>query len=50
MIKAEVAKESAAPVLAKLRTSFRVAERERGEGEWDECVDTVKDARKALGQ
>ncbi len=50
MIRAEVAKEPAAPVVAKLRTSLRVAERERGEREWDECVDAVKDARKALGR
>lgn len=50
MIKAEVAKDPAAPVLAQLRTSLRIAERERGEAEWDECVDAVKDARKALGR
>jgi len=50
MIKAEVAKSPAAPVLTKLRTSLRVAERERGEREWDECVDAVKDAKKALGR
>ena len=50
MIKTEVAKDPAAPVLAQLRTSLRIAERERGEAEWDECVDAVKDAKKALGR
>lgn len=50
MIRSEIEKKPAAPVLAKLRTALRVAEREDGEGEFDECVDAVKDARKALGR
>jgi hypothetical protein len=50
MIRSEIDKNPAAPVLAKLRTALRVAEREDREGEFDECVDAVKDARKALGR
>jgi hypothetical protein len=50
MIRSEIEKKPAAPVLAKLRSALRVAEREDGEGEFDECVDAVKDARKALGR
>lgn len=52
MIRAELAKtppngpsETVAP---KLKKALRVAERELGEGEFDECLDAVGDARRAL--
>jgi hypothetical protein len=50
MIRGEIEKKPAAAVLRKLQTALRVAEREDGEGEFDECMDAVKDARKALGR
>lgn len=50
MIRGEIAKKPAAGVLTKLQTALRVAEREDKEGEFDECMDAVKDARKALGR
>ena len=50
MIKEEIAKKPAQAVLTKLQTALRVAEREDREQEFDECVDAVKDARKALGR
>ena len=39
--------ETAVP---KLREALRVAEREQKEGEFDECLDAVADARKVLGR
>ncbi len=39
--------ETAVP---KLRKALRVAEREQKEGEFDECLDAVSDARKVLGR
>lgn len=36
--------------LPKLRKALRVAEREQKEGEFDECLDAVADARKVLGR
>ncbi|MFD1331528.1 histidine kinase [Methylopila musalis] len=49
LIRAEQAKSPPADVAAKLKTALRVAEREKGEAEYDECLDAVQDARKALG-
>ena len=49
MIRAEQAKSPPADVAAKLKTALRVAEREKGEAEYDECLDAIQDARKALG-
>jgi hypothetical protein len=34
----------------KLKKALRVAEREQKEGEFDECLDAVADARKVLGR
>lgn len=48
MIKAEIAKAPQEAVLSKLKKALRVAEREMGEGEFDECVDAVADAKRAL--
>ena len=39
--------ETAVP---KLKKALRVAEREQKEGEFDECLDAVTDARKVLGR
>lgn len=50
MIQAEIAKKPPQATLQKLQTALRVAQREDQEGEFDECVDAVKDARKALGR
>ena len=36
--------------MAKLRQSLRIAEREQGEAEYDECLDAVGDARRALAR
>ena len=47
-IKAEIAKNPPKPVLDRLTRALRIAEREKGEQEWDECVDAVKDAQKVL--
>lgn len=50
MIKAELAKAPAEAVAKTLKKELRVAERELGEKEYDECLDAVRDARKALGR
>jgi len=50
MIKAEIAAKPAQATLTKLQTALRVAEREQKEQEFDECMDAIKDARKALGR
>jgi hypothetical protein len=50
LIRAEIAAKPAQPVLTKLQAALRVAEREQKEQEFDECMDAVKDARKALGR
>jgi len=50
MIQAEIAKKPPQATLRKLETALRVARREDQEGEYDECVDAVNDARKALAQ
>ena len=39
--------ETAVP---KLKKALRVAEREQKEGEFDECLDAISDARKVLGR
>nr|WP_155931932.1 histidine kinase [Methylopila sp. 73B] len=49
MIEAEQAKTHPAPVADALKTALRVAKREKGEKEYDECLDAVADAKKALG-
>lgn len=50
MIKAELAKAPAEAVAKTLKKELRVAERELGEKEYDECLDAVRDARRALGR
>lgn len=48
MIKAELAKPAPEALQPKLKKALRVAERELGEGEFDECLDAVGDAKRAL--
>ncbi|KAB1072024.1 hypothetical protein [Methylobacterium planeticum] len=50
MIKDALAKPPSEAALPKLKKALRVAEREQGEGEYDECLDAVGDAKRALGQ
>jgi len=50
MIQSEIGKKPPQVTLRKLETALRVARREDQEGEYDECLDAVKDARKALGR
>jgi hypothetical protein len=48
MIKAEIAKKPVKATLDKLNKALKGAERELGEKEYDECVDFVNDAKKAV--
>ncbi|MCJ2034991.1 hypothetical protein [Methylobacterium sp. J-068] len=48
MIRAEIARPAPEAVQPKLKKALRVAERELGEGEFDECLDAVGDAKRAL--
>ncbi|MDF2997432.1 MAG: hypothetical protein K0R27_3069 [Xanthobacteraceae bacterium] len=48
MIKAEIAKAPPKATLDKLNKALKGAEREMGEKEYDECVDFVNDAKKAV--
>ena len=50
MIRAEIAKPAPDAAMPKLRKALRVAEREQSEGEFDECLDAVGDAERALGR
>ena len=47
-IRAKVAGLSPDAVPQKLRKALRVAEREQGEGEFDECLEALEDAKRAL--
>lgn len=50
MIKAELDKKPPQTTLTALQRALRSAERELKEAEFDECVDAVDDAKKALGR
>ena len=50
MIRDALAANPSEAALPKLKKALRVAEREQKEGEFDECLDAVADARKALGR
>ena len=50
MIKAELDRKPPQATLTALQRALRSAERELKEAEFDECVDAVDDARKALGR
>lgn len=47
-IKAKTAGLAPDAVPHKLKKALRVAEREQGEGEFDECLDALEDAKRAL--
>lgn len=49
MISAEAAKDHPKATADALNKALRVAKREKGEKEYDECLDAVADAKKALG-
>lgn len=48
LIKAEIAKAPAKTTLDKLNKALKGAQRELGEKEYDECLDFVNDAKKAV--
>ena len=50
LIKDALTKSPPEAALPKLRKALRVAEREQGEGEFDECLDAVGDATRALAR
>ncbi|MGH1572275.1 hypothetical protein ACRAWG_18305 [Methylobacterium sp. P31] len=50
MIRDAVALNPPETALPKLKKALRVAEREQKEGEFDECLEAVADARKVLGR
>ncbi|MHB2206131.1 hypothetical protein [Methylobacterium sp. CM6257] len=50
MIRDSLALNPPESALPKLKKALRVAEREQKEGEFDECLDAVSDARKVLGR
>ena len=50
MITSEIAKTHPKATADALKTALRVAKREKGEKEYDECLDAVADAKKALGR
>lgn len=50
MIKDMIAKNPPEAALTKLRKALRVAEREQGEAEYDECLDAVGDAKRAMAR
>ena len=49
MLQVEVPKATGA-VRTKVERELRVAQREQGEGEFDECMDAIRAARAALGK
>jgi hypothetical protein len=50
MIRDALALNPPESALPKLKKALRVAEREQKEGEFDECLDAVADARKVLNR
>ena len=50
MIRDALASNPPEATLPKLKKALKNAEREQREGEFDECLDAVADARKALGR
>lgn len=49
-IRSEIAKQPPPATLAALQKALRSAERELKEAEFDECLDAVEDARKAVSR
>ena len=50
MIRDALALNPPESTVPKLKKALRVAEREQKEGEFDECLDAIVDARKVLGR
>jgi hypothetical protein len=50
MIRDAMAANPPEAAVPKLKKALRNAEREQREGEFDECLDAVADAKKALGR
>jgi hypothetical protein len=49
-LKSELKKKHPKPVQAQLQKALKNAQKEDGEGDWDECVDAVKAGTRALGR
>ena len=49
-LKSELKKKHAKPVQDQLQKALKNAQKEDGEGDWDECVDAVKAGTRALGR
>ncbi|BAU90510.1 hypothetical protein MPPM_1905 [Methylorubrum populi] len=47
-VKAQVEKLAPDAVPQKLKRALKIAEREQGEGEFDECLEALDDAKRAL--
>ncbi len=47
-VKARVEKLAPGAVPPKLKRALKIAEREQGEGEFDECLEALDDAKRAL--
>ncbi|PXW52577.1 hypothetical protein [Methylobacterium sp. B4] len=47
-VKAQAEKLAPDAVPPKLKRALKIAEREQGEGEFDECLEALDDARRAL--
>ncbi|MGE7153881.1 hypothetical protein ACQKJ1_09085 [Methylorubrum rhodesianum] len=47
-VKAQAEKLAPDAVPQKLKRALKIAEREQGEGEFDECLEALDDARRAL--
>jgi len=47
-LKAQAEKLAPGAVPQKLTRALKIAERERGEGEFDECLEALDDAKRAL--
>ena len=50
MIETALAANPSEAALPKLKKALKAAKREQGEGEFDECLDAVGDAKRAMGK
>ena len=49
-LKSELKKKHPKPMRDQLQKALKDAQKEDGEGDWDECVDAVKAGTRALGK
>jgi len=49
-LKSELKKKHPRPVQEQLQKALKNAQKEDGEGDWDECVDAVNAGTRALGR